>query len=165
MIAVDLTEFSEKILNEVKKLARAHSAKAHRLHVAEPEPDFVGFDVGPQTVRDTPSKSFHAEHRQLQAIAEQLRSAGLDTTALLVQGDTAETILKEASKLDADMIVVGSHGRRAMRQLLVGSVRESALRKIRMPGSCCPDLTASVETLQRAVTLSIHNLPRIARGS
>jgi nucleotide-binding universal stress UspA family protein len=135
LVAVDLSESTDKILIEVEKIAQALSASVCVLHVAEPEPDFVGFDVGPRTVRDSRSKKFHDEHRKVQAIAERLRKARLDTIALLVQGATAETILNEALKLGADMIVVGSHGRGAMRQLLVGSVSEGVLRK-----SGCPIL-------------------------
>ncbi|MEA3243534.1 MAG: universal stress protein, partial [Pseudomonadota bacterium] len=51
----------------------------------------------------------------------------------LVHGATAETILKKASELDVDMIVVGSHGRGAMYQLLVGSVSEGILHNSRCP--------------------------------
>ncbi|MEW5940915.1 MAG: universal stress protein [Chloroflexota bacterium] len=62
-----------------------------------------------------------------------MRKAGLDATALVVQGATVETILNEASKLEADMIVVGSHGHGALYQLLVGSVCEGVLRKAACP--------------------------------
>jgi len=76
---------------------------------------------------------FHSEHRQIQEIAKRLREEGLKATALLVHGHTVEMILKEASKLDVDMIVVGSHGRSAMHQLLVNSVSEGILHKSRCP--------------------------------
>jgi nucleotide-binding universal stress UspA family protein len=133
LVAVDLSESTERIVKEAEKLAQALSAKICLLHVAEPEPDFVGFNGETQTVRDSLAKSFHDEHRQIQAIADRLRKAGLNTTALLVQGATAETILSEASKLDVAMIVVGSHGRGAMSRLLVGSISEMVLHKSEHP--------------------------------
>jgi nucleotide-binding universal stress UspA family protein len=89
--------------------------------------------VDPLAARDSLAKRFHVEHRQLQEIANRLRKAGLDATALLVHGATVETILKEASDLDVDMIVVGTHGRGAMYQLLVGSVSEGILHKSPYP--------------------------------
>jgi nucleotide-binding universal stress UspA family protein len=103
------------------------------LHNAEPEPDFVEFKVDPLAAREDLAKKFHSEHLQIQEIASRLRKAGLDATALLVHGATVETILKEASDLDVDMIVVGSHGRGAMYQLLVGSVSEGIIHKSRYP--------------------------------
>jgi nucleotide-binding universal stress UspA family protein len=83
--------------------------------------------------RDSLAEKFHREHRQIQEIAKRLREEGLEATALLVHGPTVEYILKEASELDVDMIVVGSHGRGAVYQLLVGSVSEGLLRKSRCP--------------------------------
>jgi nucleotide-binding universal stress UspA family protein len=142
LIGVDLSDSTEKVVKKAMELAKALSARVWLLHVAEPDPDFVGFEAGPQSVRDSLSKTFHVEHCQIQEIADRLRTAGLDATALLVQGETAETILEEASKIGVDMIVVGSHGRGAMYHLVVGSVSEGVLHE-----SECPVLV--VPTLER----------------
>jgi len=133
LVCIDLSDSTNKIVQKAKELAKAVSAKLWVLHVAEPEPDFVGFDIGPQSVRDSRSKQFHQEHRQIQEIANRMREDNLDTTALLVQGSTAETILMQASSLNTDIIVLGSHGRGAVYKFLVGSVSESVIRKTELP--------------------------------
>ena len=133
LVAVDLSEATRIILRKAEELAMALSAKIWILHNAEPEPDFVEFTVDPLAAREALAKKFHNEHLQIQDIANRLRKAGLEATALLVHGATVETILKEASDLEVDMIVVGSHGRGAMYQLLVGSVSEGVLHKSRYP--------------------------------
>jgi len=133
LVAVDLSESTQTIVEKVEEINKEYPAKVWILHNAEPEPDFVEFKVDPLAARETLAKRFHNEHRQIQEIANRLRKAGLDATALLVRGATVETILKEASDLDVDMIVVGTHGRGAMYQLLVGSVSEGILRKSRYP--------------------------------
>ncbi len=133
LVAVDLSESTQIIVKKAEEIAKALSAKVWILHNAEPEPDVLEFKADPQTARESLSKKFHREHRQIQKIAKRLRKAGLKTTALLVHDATVEIILKEASKLDVDIIVVGSHGRSAMYQLLVGSVSEGVLHKSRCP--------------------------------
>jgi nucleotide-binding universal stress UspA family protein len=133
LVSVDFSEATEKFMKTVEDVALALSARLWLLHVAEPEPDFVGFKIGPKYIRDFRSEMFHSEHRQLQAFAERLRKAGLETTALLVQGATVECILKEASRLDVDMIVLGSHGRGAIHRLMAGCVSEAVLRKSECP--------------------------------
>ena len=133
LVCVDLSESTEIIVKKIEEIAIALSAKVWLLHNAVPEPDFVEFKVDPQAARESLAKKFHGEHRQIQELANRMRKAGLDTTALLVHGATVETILNEASELEVDMIVVGSHGRGAMHQLLVGSVSEGVLRKSRCP--------------------------------
>ena len=133
LVAVDLSESTQTIVEKVEEMNKEYPAKVWILHNAEPEPDFVEFKVDPLAARETLAKKFHNEHRQIQEIANRLRKAGLDATALLVHGATVETILKEASDLDVDMIVVGTHGRGAMYQLLLGSVSEGVLHKSRYP--------------------------------
>ena len=133
LVAVDLSESTQTIVEKVEEMNKEYPATVWILHNAEPEPDFVEFKVDPLAARETLAKKFHNEHRQIQEIANRLRKSGLDTTALLVHGQTVEYILKEASELDVDMIVVGSHGRGAMYQLLVGSVSEGVLHESECP--------------------------------
>jgi nucleotide-binding universal stress UspA family protein len=138
LVGVDLSAATPKIVKEVEEISKALSAKVWILHVAERDPDFIGYRPGPQCVRDTVAKGFQREHHQIQDIGARLRKAGIDTTALLVQGATVETIIEEASKLDADMIVVGSHGRGAMYQLIMGSVSEGVIHRSECPTLVIP---------------------------
>jgi len=133
LACVDLSDSTEIIVEKIEKLAKRVSAEVWLLHNALPEPDKVEFKVDPIAARESLAKRFHVEHRRIQELAERLRKAGINTTALLVHGATVETILKEASDLDVDIIVVGSHGRGAMFQLLVGSVSEGVLHKSQLP--------------------------------
>ena len=143
LVGIDLSEATEKVVKKVEELATAlsatvwlvHSTKAEPadLYLAAQEPDTIGLEPDPQFIRDSLAHRFHAEHRQLQEIADRLRRTGLDATALLVEGAAVDTLLKEAKKLDADMIVIGSHGRNKMYQLLLGSVSEGVLHKSEIP--------------------------------
>jgi nucleotide-binding universal stress UspA family protein len=133
LVAVDLSKSTKTIEEKVLAITKDHPVKIWVLHNAVPEPDIVEFKVDPIAARKELAKKFHDEHRQIQEIAGRLREAGLDATALLVHGATVETILQEASDLDVDMIVVGSHGRGAMYELLVGSVSKGILHKSRIP--------------------------------
>ena len=133
LVCVDLSESTEIIVNKIEQLAKSLSAEVWLLHNAEPAPDVVEFKADPLAARESLAKKFHDEHRQIQGLADRMRKAGINTTALLVHGKTVEAILQEASDVEADLIVVGSHGRGAMYQLLVGSVSEWILHKSPLP--------------------------------
>ena len=133
LVAVDLSEATPIIVDKVLELCRKQPSKIWIVHNAEPPPDFIEFKVDPLAARESLAKKFHKEHCQVQEIADRLRDAGLDATALLVHGPTVKTILKEASDLDVDMIVVGAHGKSAMHELLVGSVSKGILQKSSHP--------------------------------
>ena len=133
LVTVDLSKSTPIVVEKAEEIAKPLSAKVWILHNAEPEPDVLEFRTDPQAAREALAEKFHHEHRQIQEIADQLRETGLEATALLVHGPKVDTILKEASDLDVDLIVVGSHGRNAMYQLIMGSVSGEILRKSRCP--------------------------------
>lgn len=133
LVALDLSEASERVLAAAKRVAEATGAAVTVLHCAEPDPDFIGYEAGPDVVRDQVAEEFRREHRAVQAHAELLRAAGIDATALLLQGPTVDTTLAEANKLGAELIVVGSHGHGALYDVLVGSYSQGILRKSPVP--------------------------------
>ncbi len=135
LVAVDCSDSTTKVVNKAKEMAKALSGKLWVIHIAQPEPDFVGYNTGPQTERDYVAKVFHSEHSQIQEIAENLRNEGIETTALLIQGSTVETIIKEAKKLQVEMIIMGSHGRNPISELFLGSVSKGVISQ-----SDCPIL-------------------------
>jgi len=135
LVPVDFSVATQKVIQEARSLAEKLSAKIWLIHVAEPDPFFVGYEPGPQSVRDNLAKKFRKEHLELQEQAKKLRESEVNATALLIQGPTVQSILKEANKLKADMIIMGSHGHGAVLKLLVGSVSEGVLRE-----SPCPVL-------------------------
>lgn len=133
LVALDTTDPESQVVVTAKRLAAALQSKLWLLHVAEPEPDFVGYDVGPQSVRDGMAKHFHTEHRLIQSLADKLRGEGVDASALLVQGSFAETILAQASKLNAAYIVVGAHKKGIFRHLLFGSTSDAIIHQSSVP--------------------------------
>jgi nucleotide-binding universal stress UspA family protein len=133
LVPLDLSDATVRVLETAMAVARDTGAEVWLLHVAEPDPAFVGYDAGSAAVRDQLAHEYREEHRQLHEHARRLREAGIATTPLLVRGPTAETILQEADHLGVELIVMATHGRGAMFDLLVGSISHSVLRQSRIP--------------------------------
>jgi nucleotide-binding universal stress UspA family protein len=133
LVAVDLSPASAKVVEAAGGIAKLTGAKVYILHVAEPEPDFVGYDAGPEVVRTQVAEELRREHRGVQALAAKLRAEGMDATALLIRGPTVETTLKEADNLKADLVVVGTHGHGAVYDVLIGSYSAGIIRRSKLP--------------------------------
>lgn len=133
LAAIDFSPHGDTVIARAAELARALGADLTLLHVAAPDPEFVGFEVGPQTVRDSRAHTLELERRELHRVAEELRDAGLPTRAFLFAGSTAEKICEEAAQRNADLIVVGTHGRSALANAFVGSVSRGVIRDAPCP--------------------------------
>ncbi len=138
--AVDFSDISDAVIETAVDFAEKFEAALWVIHIAEPDPDFVGYEAGPDEVRDQVAEDFRYQHRELQDQVRTLREDGVNAHALLVQGPTSEKLLEEAERLDAEMIVMGSHGHGAIYHVLLGSVSEGVIK-----GARCPVLIVPAE--------------------
>jgi nucleotide-binding universal stress UspA family protein len=141
LVAVDLSDVSRKMLDAVLRIPRPEGMKVVIVYVAEPDPEFVGWDAGPGVVRDAVAAEFHRERHEVEAMATELREGGVDAVGLVVQGPTVTTILDEIERREADLLVVGSHGHGAAYDLTVGSISSGVIRKSTVPVLVIPDRT------------------------
>ena len=133
LVPIDFAPVGKEVLALASDIARAFNAKLWLVHVAAPDPEFVGYHAGPSYVREQRADVLRHEHTDLQTMSAGLTSRGLTAEALLVQGPTTDTLLDEADRIKADLIVMGSHGRGGLFKALVGSVSEQVLKQSRVP--------------------------------
>jgi nucleotide-binding universal stress UspA family protein len=133
LAAVDFSSFTERVVATVRRLAEERQATVRLLHVAEAEPSFVGYEAGPEVVRHQVAEEYREEHRQVQALAAELRGHGVEAVGLLVQGPIGEKIVEQAEELGADLLVVGTRGRGMLADLLLGSVSGWVVRHAPCP--------------------------------
>jgi nucleotide-binding universal stress UspA family protein len=133
LVPIDVSSATADVVAQAAQFATAFSSTVWLLQVAAPEPEFVGYDPGPRDVRESVARERHESHRLLQQHSATLREHGIDTTAIQVQGATVETILREARRLHADLVVLGSHGHGALHRALLGSVSAGVLRHAPCP--------------------------------
>ncbi|NNF43912.1 MAG: universal stress protein [Phycisphaerales bacterium] len=134
LVPVDFSPVTKAVLDAATTIASAVGAKIFLVHVAPVfVPDLKNVRV-PQHERDFVAHKLREEHRDLQGLSEDLAKRGCDVEALMVEGHgTVEKILDEATRLDADLIVAGSHGHGRLYDMIVGSVSEGILRKAKVP--------------------------------
>lgn len=109
LLAIDNEKRTDDLLDFAGDLAAKYDSTLYILHIARPEPEFVGYDVGPEYIRLDAAYEYRDEHRWVQELAQRLASRNIDARALLIQGYVAEEILKEADDIDADLVICGSH--------------------------------------------------------
>lgn len=133
LVALDFEENSEKLIGVAAEIAEKFDCTIWLLHIAAPEPDFVGYDVGPQYIRDSRAEELREEHELLQRFSSRLKEKNIQAEGLLVQGPTMEMLMQEAAKLHIDLIVAGHHEHGFFYKAFVGSVADEIFKKAKLP--------------------------------
>jgi nucleotide-binding universal stress UspA family protein len=134
---IDLSDVSVRPLTYAATLARWYNAQLTVLHVV---PTFEPMSVRSATL-DGPVQFVYPVSRE-EVVAEMQRlvdAAGAGSTAVACEadaGDPSRTIVEHALTRQADLLVMGTHGRGGLERLMIGSVAEKVLRR-----APCPVLT------------------------
>jgi nucleotide-binding universal stress UspA family protein len=130
ILAIDDLKSSEAAMQAVITRARPQDTEILVLHVVEP-PSLM---VARQMRSHNPDlKALWQETEQqaqamVRSAAQRLRSKGLSASSVVVKGDPKSRIIDVAAKQEADLIVLGSHGRKGVDRFLMGSVSEAVAR-------------------------------------
>jgi nucleotide-binding universal stress UspA family protein len=137
LVAVDESDTSRHALKQAIELARKLSATLRMVHVL----DMSWLPIGPEVAIDTAALSEARRsvgEKIIAASREVARAAGFAAEDGLIETETpiqqfAEAIAKEASRWGADLVVLGTHGRRGFQHLMLGSVAEQTARRSSVP--------------------------------
>lgn len=132
--AIDYSELSELVVAQTMDYASRYAAsEAHFLHVSGSAPN----DLGISTQRTSTLFNWLGERlKNLGVLPEGVRIVGHEA-----HGDPAHVILQTAGDLLADVVIVGTHGRKGVERLVMGSVAESVVRH-----AACPVLVVRPKT-------------------
>lgn len=123
-------DFSEESLAAVDTALQI-SGSAKALHIIHVLPELSPLEPGEmwETV-DQQTRTDHVEKRLREQLSE---DAYADVTVEILFGDAGHAIAHRAAELEADMIVLPSHGRTGLAHLLIGSVAERVVRLAHCP--------------------------------
>lgn len=133
LATIDFYGSEKLVIDQAYEIAKAFDAKIWLLHVVAPEPEFVGFGVGPQYVRDARATELKKERSTINQYAGELKDQGVEAEGLLLQGSTIEMIMTEAEKLKIDLIVTGHHDHNFVYKAFYGSVASGVINKTKIP--------------------------------
>lgn len=130
LVAVDCSEFSIAAVRAVLRQFSPDMVEVHLLHVVDPSM-YVPLAEG--AVHDSKRTGTLLDRtcREAKEVITRGKSVLVDSgyrvTTRIGEGEPRSTIVAYAKHIKADMIIVGSHGRRGLRRLVLGSVSEYVL--------------------------------------
>ncbi|MCW3787200.1 universal stress protein [Plebeiibacterium sediminum] len=138
LVAVDFKEGTEKVLDFAKQFGQFYLAKVWIIHVSAPEPDFVGYEVGPQYISDMREIELKEEHKQLKKYADDLSFTGVAAESIMLEGGTVEMLSAEIEKLHVKLLIVGHHKHGFFHKAFFGRTDVSLIEHVNIPTLVVP---------------------------
>ncbi len=125
LIAVDSSEYAMKAAKKGLELAHQLGAKAALVFVVDKSKGMGNIDAG-----ITPSQALIVLKREAEQTLEELTEmySGNEVIKFMPEGSPEEDILKTAENWNADLLVLGTHGRTGLKRILMGSIAEHIVR-------------------------------------
>jgi nucleotide-binding universal stress UspA family protein len=133
LVPVDGSQTSILGLREAIKLAKSQKARLLLLHVVDEY--IAGGEPGPY-INDIIDSLRRAGRRVIERALALARKSGLRAQTVMLEsptGGAADLIVRQARKWRADLIVLGTHGRRGIRRVVMGSDAEQVVRTASVP--------------------------------
>jgi nucleotide-binding universal stress UspA family protein len=131
LVPTDFSPHSEAALAMARDLAGRYGAHVTLLHVCPlPLPVYEG---GGGTSPDQLEQLVEEAGQALARTRTRVGADGAELDTVVSIGDVPDEILRHASEQGCDLIVIGTHGRRGLRRLMLGSVAEQLVRRAEVP--------------------------------
>jgi nucleotide-binding universal stress UspA family protein len=161
LVPIDFSDATPRVIDLARQLARALDAEIHLVHVKElsaaATPGTLGYglagmpelapmsgvpvpglDPMPQPIPETEDQKSKLARWQ-----KEIAQDGIKVTLHEPSGSVADEILDQADAIEADFIVMGTHGHGAMYHLLVGSATKGVLKHATRPVLLVPSPKSS----------------------
>ena len=131
LAAIDLSPASQEVIDAAVAVARACRGALDVLHVREP---FSYATTGGEVPVDQQSQLAHDfVSDALSGISDRIIHEGVPCVTSSLDGSPTTEIVAHADRTDADLIVVGRHGRGIAAEAMLGSVAERVVRRAHRP--------------------------------
>lgn len=132
LVPIDFDEGSAPQLEYASQMAQRLGAKITALHIWRVP--VYGFPVGVTMPAVELGRAIESSAtRALDSLLKPHRDQGIEIDALLRSGTPWEQILEVAKEVDAELIVLATHGRKGLPRALIGSVAEKVIRMSEVP--------------------------------
>lgn len=136
LVPHDGSATSDEALAEAVRLARLCSARLRLIHVVDPLTHISGFETGATYTRQILPALLAAGEELLRKARTPIEEQGLAVESELIQSSgerVARIVVEQAVSWKADLIVLGTHGRRGVDRVLMGSDAEQVARSAPVP--------------------------------
>lgn len=136
IVPVDFLEHTDQLLDFAGYIAQKLGAALHCIHVVETHQKYAGYEAPSLSSLDR--EMAELAEQQMQLLVDKNQRTLPNWEGKVLKGDTVGTIIQYAKDEQGDLIVIGTHGRKGLSKMWLGSVAERVIKR-----APCPTLTCN----------------------
>ncbi|QER41254.1 universal stress protein [Thermodesulfobacterium sp. TA1] len=133
LVPVDFSEVSEFVAEWAKDFAKKLNAKVHVVFVLEDFAAYEGLYGSIKTLTDLENVLLESAQKSMEEFIKKHFADYPEAQSIIVKGDVVEKIIETGQKLQADLIIMGTHGRKGLDKILFGSVANGVVKNSPIP--------------------------------
>ncbi len=134
IVPIDFLDYSDKVVDYALTIGQKLEGKLHFVHVVE-EANIYGYYMGP-TIKHFMPKMKDLAQGKMDVLMKRHGGSGVQCSGKVLTGEVVENIIAFAEEKNGDMIIIGTHGRKGLQKIWLGSVAERVVKN-----APCPTLT------------------------
>ncbi len=136
LVPIDFSDYSKKALQYTVKFAKSFNSELHLIYVIEPMIYPADLSMGQMVIPPSEVNMDEKAKTELEELAKTEIGDSLRYNIIVKTGKPFQEIIETAAEVDADLIIIATHGHTGVEHLLFGSTAEKVVRK-----APCPVLT------------------------
>lgn len=138
LVPVDFSDLSTEVIEKAGEIAKAFNGEVYILHISVPG-SFFNDDTSHLPLVNNPGlEELIREDHDLKAMVHYLHERGIKAKSDLMHGPVVSTVIDEAVKFQADLIIVGSQSHGFLYRAFIGSVSDGIMRNSPCPVMIVP---------------------------
>lgn len=138
IVPIDFLQHTSQLVTYAVYIAKKLTATLHFAHVVE-NPDLYGdYDFPPPSMVLFNTEAVKQAEEKMNQLVEETRNISPGCEGKICRGDIVDSLIDYAKEKGADLIVIGTHGRKGLEKMWLGSVAERVIK-----GAPCPTLTCN----------------------
>jgi len=132
-VPIDFTDVAPFIAKYAKEFAKKLDAEIVLIYILEDLSAYEGLYVDAKTLTELEGKLIEGARTSMEEFVKEHFSDYSKVKTLIEKGDVVEGIIEAAKKEGADLIIIGTHGRKGLDKILFGSVAEGVIKNSPIP--------------------------------
>lgn len=136
IVPIDFLEHTDQIIEYAGYVGKRFAARVHLIHAVEPVQTYAGYEY--PSLDSLGEEMAELAEKMMQELLDKNQRTIPGCVGKVIRGDIVDAIIEYTEDEQGDLIIIGTHGRRGLSKMWLGSVAEQVIKR-----APCPTLTCN----------------------